>query len=457
MSKKAYGLSDKAAHRRTGSDSSGILKSPLAKVMILVILLGLSGLCAYNIAFSSVSGRMGVDIVCLPSEGSCSVVRSGKGTVIIDAGTEDDAALLLDYLHENNIRAVDAMIITSDDPLCCSGAVEIIENVMVDQLVIPDLGDYPSNAWGRVESAALKEGISPTVIPEDSAFILQNTSFLLLPVNRDGLPPVKKDTAGASTPDGEAVSTDAPSSADASLPENASSSLPEDPSLSAGAPLQADASLSAGTPLQAGESPSTGTPLQAGESSSTGAPLQADESSSTEAALSAESGTEDGADHDNSDHVHADDSEHVHVDDPDHVHVNNPEETVSSDGVTIAEDTTSAIPPSPCCLFVSVMYGSGTALFTGNAPDKAVTSYLSGELGGRHDVIMLPQNGKMFNSLNDLLSASAPSGVIIPCPSAASVETSVSDLISAARAKRYLTCDGEIHISSSGKKMKVRQ
>jgi beta-lactamase superfamily II metal-dependent hydrolase len=159
MSKKAYGLSDKAAHRRTGSDSSGILKSPLAKVMILVILLGLSGLCAYNIAFSSVSGRMGVDIVCLPSEGSCSVVRSGKGTVIIDAGTEDDAALLLDYLHENNIRAVDAMIITSDDPLCCSGAVEIIENVMVDQLVIPDLGDYPSNAWGRVESAALKEGL----------------------------------------------------------------------------------------------------------------------------------------------------------------------------------------------------------------------------------------------------------------------------------------------------------
>jgi beta-lactamase superfamily II metal-dependent hydrolase len=433
MSKKAYGLSDKAAHRRTGSDSSGILKSPLAKVMILVILLGLSGLCAYNIAFSSVSGRMGVDIVCLPSEGSCSVVRSGKGTVIIDAGTEDDAALLLDYLHENNIRAVDAMIITSDDPLCCSGAVEIIENVMVDQLVIPDLGDYPSNAWGRVESAALKEGISPTVIPEDSAFILQNTSFLLLPVNRDGLPPVKKDTAGASTPDGEAVSTDAPSSADASLPEEASSSagisLPEDPSLS------------------------TGTHLQAGESSSTGAPL------------SAESGTEGGADHDNSDHVHVDDSEHVHVDDPDHVHVddadhvhvNNPEETVSSDGVTIAEDTTSAIPPSPCCLFVSVMYGSGTALFTGNAPDKAVTSYLSGELGGRHDVIMLPQNGKMFNSLNDLLSASAPSGVIIPCPSAASVETSVSDLISAARAKRYLTCDGEIHISSSGKKMKVRQ
>lgn len=433
MSKKAYGLSDKAAHRRTGSDSSGILKSPLAKVMILVILLGLSGLCAYNIAFSSISGRMGVDIVCLPSEGSCSVVRSGKGTVIIDAGTEDDAALLLDYLHENNIRAVDAMIITSDDPFCCSGAAEIIENVMVDQLVIPDLGDYPSNAWGRVESAALKEGISPTVIPEDSAFILQNTSFLLLPVNRDGLPPVKKDMAGASTPDGEAVSTDAPSSADASLPEEASSSagisLPENPSLSTGTPLQADASLSAGAPL------------------------------------SAESGTEGGADHDNSDHVHVDDSEHVHVDDPDHVHVddadhvhvNNPEETVSSDGVTIAEDTTSAIPPSPCCLFVSVMYGSGTALFTGNAPDKAVTSYLSGELGGRHDVIMLPQNGKMFNSLNDLLTASAPSGVIIPCPSAASVETSVSDLISAARAKRYLTCDGEIHISSSGKKMKIRQ
>ena len=421
MSKKAYGLSDKAAHRRTGSDSSGILKSPLAKVMILVILLGLSGLCAYNIAFSSVSGRMGVDIVCLPSEGSCSVVRSGKGTVIIDAGTEDDAALLLDYLHENNIRAVDAMIITSDDPLCCSGAVEIIENVMVDQLVIPDLGDYPSNAWGRVESAALKEGISPTVIPEDSAFILQNTSFLLLPVNRDGLPPVKKDTAGASTPDGEAVSTDAPSSADASLPVESSSSagisLPEDPSLS------------------------TGTPLQAGESSSAEAPLQADASLSAGTPLSAESGTEGGADHDNSDYAH----------------VNNPEETVSSDGVTIAEDTTSAIPPSPCCLFVSVMYGSGTALFTGNAPDKAVTSYLSGELGGRHDVIMLPQNGKMFNSLNDLLSASAPSGVIIPCPSAASVETSVSDLISAARAKRYLTCDGEIHISSSGKKMKVRQ
>jgi hypothetical protein len=228
---------------------------------------------------------------------------------------------------------------------------------------------------------------------------------------------------------------------EASLPENASSSLPEDPSLS------------------------TGAPLQAGESSSTGAPLQVDASFSAETPLSAESGTEGGADHDNSDHVHVDDSEHVHVDDPDHVHVddadhvhvNNPEETVSSDGVTIAEDTTSAIPPSPCCLFVSVMYGSGTALFTGNAPDKAVTSYLSGELGGRHDVIMLPQNGKMFNSLNDLLSASAPSGVIIPCPSAASVETSVSDLISAARAKRYLTCDGEIHISSSGKKMKVRQ
>lgn len=391
----------KASSHRAVPFFSAIWERPLARVLTLVALLALSGFIAYNIAFSSVNRRMGLDIVCLPSTGSCSILRCGTGIIVIDAGTEDDAPLLLDYLHENNIKKIDAMIITSDDPYCCSGAVEIIGNVMVEQLIIPDMGEYPSNAWGRVEAAALKEGLVPTIVREDSAFILQNTSFLLLPVNKDGLIPSKS---------GRRTNTTVASSSNQ------------------------------------------------------------DETGVISQVLTREVLTKgllsiDGEDIENNGQVIDNDSNNVgngnNVDNSNNVgngnNLDNSNNVDGTDQIDLSEESEAVIPSPPCCLFVSVMYGSGTALFAGNAPDKAVVSYLSGELGGRHDVVMLPYGGKMFDSLQALLTASNPSGVIISCDSADAVEDSVSSLISATGANTYLTCDGEIRISTNGNKMKAVQ
>lgn len=347
-------MKNKTRSKETRSVFSIVLNKPLTRALLLAVLLAAAGFTAYSIAFSSIKSRMGLDIVCLPTTGSCSVIRTGTGIIVIDAGTENDSALLLDYLHENNIRKIDAMIITSDDPYCCSGAAEVVGNVLVEQLITPDLGEFPSIAWGRVEAAALKEGLVPTVIAEDSAFILQNTSFLLLPVNKDGLALASNDDLAERWAAAEKLTEPA-----------------------------------------------------------------ADKITDTASGLTQGNG--------------------------------------STAGINLTEDTAAAIPAPPCCLFVSVMYGYGTVLFTGNAPDKAIITYLSSELGGTHDVLMLPHNGKMFDSMEALLSASAPSSVIIPCYSADAVDESVSNMISKARAKTYLTCSGEIRISSNGSKMKVIQ
>lgn len=419
-------MKNKTRSKETRSVFSIILNKPLARVLLLAVLLAAAGFTAYSIAFSSIKSRMGLDIVCLPTTGSCSVIRTGTGIIVIDAGTENDSALLLDYLHENNIRKIDAMIITSDDPYCCSGAAEVVGNVLVEQLITPDLGEFPSIAWGRVEAAALKEGLVPTVIAEDSAFILQNTSFLLLPVNKDGLALASNDDLAERWAAAE------------KLTEPAADKITDTASDNSGADASHDAAASG-------------------------------------------SYSDDTADHNHdadmpTDHIHDEndttDLIHDKNNTTDHVHnenvstdlINNEDSAANltqddgdTAGINLTEDTAATIPAPPCCLFVSVMYGYGTVLFTGNAPDKAIITYLSSELGGTHDVLMLPHNGRMFDSAEALLSASAPSSVIIPCYSADAVDESVSNMISKARAKTYLTCSGEIRISSNGSKMKVIQ
>lgn len=154
------------------------------KIFVILVILAAAGIASFLAAYHITTNRNGLDVRVLSmGDGKCTLLRAGTGVVVIDCGTEESVPVLLDYLHENNIRSIDALILTSDDARCIGGAAELVSNVHIEDLVTPDFGDHPSRTWLDAHETAMKEDITMNVIDEDSAFILQNASYLLLPVS----------------------------------------------------------------------------------------------------------------------------------------------------------------------------------------------------------------------------------------------------------------------------------
>ena len=66
------------------------------------------------------------------------ILQLGEEAVVIDAGEEDDGQEVADYLSERNITRLKALIITHFDKDHVGGADTLLENLQVEEVILPD-------------------------------------------------------------------------------------------------------------------------------------------------------------------------------------------------------------------------------------------------------------------------------------------------------------------------------
>lgn len=109
-------------------------------------------------------------------------VSQTKECVLVDTGEEEDGQEVLEYLSANGIDEITYLIITHFDKDHVGGADQIIENVAVEKILVPDyegsLVDY-----SEFVDAADASGVERTIVKEKMEWQIGEVSFQITPVD----------------------------------------------------------------------------------------------------------------------------------------------------------------------------------------------------------------------------------------------------------------------------------
>ncbi len=108
------------------------------------------------------------------------LLQTKNSNVLIDTGEEKDGIEIAQYLHENNIRGLDYLIITHFDKDHVGGAPIILEQFQVGQ-VIQTYGKKSSSYYDKYLEALSKKDISPTTLEEPFSFTLNSIQYKIFP------------------------------------------------------------------------------------------------------------------------------------------------------------------------------------------------------------------------------------------------------------------------------------
>ncbi len=108
------------------------------------------------------------------------VLKTQSHTVLIDCGEKDDGDEIVEFLTENNAEKVDYLFITHFDKDHVGGAAEVIENIDISQIVVPDY-ENDSKEYQKYISAAQEKGLTPLRLKETMSFVLDDVSFAVYP------------------------------------------------------------------------------------------------------------------------------------------------------------------------------------------------------------------------------------------------------------------------------------
>ena len=108
------------------------------------------------------------------------VLQSGDRAMMIDTGEVDDAQSIVDFLKNEQITSLDAVIITHYDKDHVGGAGLIVENFNVDRVLVPDYEGTRSEYFDFMNAmkAAL---IVPQRVSESMEFDFGETTVLIEP------------------------------------------------------------------------------------------------------------------------------------------------------------------------------------------------------------------------------------------------------------------------------------
>ncbi|MBR6400515.1 MAG: MBL fold metallo-hydrolase [Firmicutes bacterium] len=114
------------------------------------------------------------------------VLRTANHTVIIDCGEKDDGDKLLEYLEQNGITSVDALIITHFDKDHVGGAAELLLGCEVKMLYTADY-ITDSKEYVKYAEAAAQKGIMPQKLSDGKnvEFTLDDVVFTVYPAISD--------------------------------------------------------------------------------------------------------------------------------------------------------------------------------------------------------------------------------------------------------------------------------
>ncbi len=106
------------------------------------------------------------------------LLRMSRHAVLIDAGEDDDAPEILDYLADNGITELDCLILTHFDKRSIGGAQELLESVPARRILMPDAAKDSTTA--EMLFAAM-QGMNTEKVTQDTAFEMDGVSIAVMP------------------------------------------------------------------------------------------------------------------------------------------------------------------------------------------------------------------------------------------------------------------------------------
>lgn len=109
-----------------------------------------------DIAKKEITGKLTIDFINV-GKGDCAVIRTDNYCVMIDTGYEETSKDVIDFLNKEGIRTIDILIITHFDKDHVGGAIDIMDNINVLQIFMPDYEDT-GNKYAKFKSYLTKKG-----------------------------------------------------------------------------------------------------------------------------------------------------------------------------------------------------------------------------------------------------------------------------------------------------------
>lgn len=112
------------------------------------------------------------------------ILRTENGTVVIDCGEKGDGKEIISLLEENDVEAVDYLIITHYDKDHVGGAAKVINNIEVKNVLAPDY-DEESSEMEKYRKALAEKNITPVLVTEDMSFTLDSVEYTVYAPEKD--------------------------------------------------------------------------------------------------------------------------------------------------------------------------------------------------------------------------------------------------------------------------------
>lgn len=112
------------------------------------------------------------------------VLSNGDQTIVIDTGEEEDGEEIVEYLEDEGIETIDYLIITHFDKDHVGGADTVLDEVDVQNVLVPD---YESDSTDYLEFVTAMEeaGLTATALTETLEFSTESASFTVYPPEAD--------------------------------------------------------------------------------------------------------------------------------------------------------------------------------------------------------------------------------------------------------------------------------
>jgi len=148
----------------------------VALIIVLILLVG----CASNAELGTDAlGTLEVRIFGI-GRSDAILITTENHVVMIDTGERQHGPYVAQYLIEQDITAIDYLIITHFDRDHVGGAYVIINEIDVNSVIVPNYS-RESNHVNRFENAMGNAGIEPFVLTETMRFTLDSAKFIIDP------------------------------------------------------------------------------------------------------------------------------------------------------------------------------------------------------------------------------------------------------------------------------------
>ena len=112
------------------------------------------------------------------------ILKTQNHTVLIDAGNRGDGKRILEHLSENNIESVDYLFITHFDSDHVGGAVKLLNNLAIGEVVVPKYKGS-SSEYKRFVNALSETSQKQYVLTNKQSFVLDDVLFEVYPPQKN--------------------------------------------------------------------------------------------------------------------------------------------------------------------------------------------------------------------------------------------------------------------------------